>query len=90
MKYQGHGLIWDPQKKKIVARFTGGFLETDDKRVAELCEKAGFSRVDAVMEEEEVSELDELREEAQSLGIDVNMRWREKTLREKIEEVKGE
>lgn len=42
MIIHGHGALWDPARNRIVARFSGGTLETEDGRVIELARGAGF------------------------------------------------
>lgn len=36
MVFYGHGLVWDVEQNRILARFVNGTFKTDDKRVIEL------------------------------------------------------
>jgi len=88
MIIKGHGVLFDPKKNKVVARFVNGELETDDARIIELATMAGF--VERVGETGEAMEAvagdyvesddwnptkDELLEIAERHGIDVDKRW---------------
>ena len=45
--FAGSGSVWDPKANKVIAAFDKKqhFLETSDKRVIELCKKAGFKQI---------------------------------------------
>jgi hypothetical protein len=79
MKINGHGVIFDPKKNKVVARFVGGELETDDARIIELATMAGFverkTDTDIAQEDDWNPTKDELLEIADRHGVDVDKRW---------------
>lgn len=80
MIINGHGSLWDPKKNKVVARFVGGELDTDDARIIELATMAGFverkTDTDIAHDEDDWNPTkDELLEIAERHGIDVDKRW---------------
>jgi hypothetical protein len=42
MRFEGHGVVWDPKANKALCRFENGFIETTDKRIIEGLKKAGY------------------------------------------------
>jgi len=79
MKINGHGVLFDPKKNKVVARFVNGELETDDARIIELATMAGFierkTDTDIAHEDDWNPTKDDLLEIADRHGIDVDRRW---------------
>jgi hypothetical protein len=69
MRFEGHGVVWDPKANKALCRFENGFIETTDKRIIDGLKKAGYKGTkstgtaakDAAEEvaAEEVTEIDE-------------------------------
>ena len=45
MRFEGHGVVWDPKVNKALCRFEGGFIETTDKRIIDGLKKAGYKGV---------------------------------------------
>jgi len=45
MRFEGHGVVWDPKANKALCRFEGGFIETTDKRIIDGLKKAGYKGV---------------------------------------------
>ena len=56
--FAGSGSVWDPEKGKRVAEFDKKryCLKTSDKRVIELCKKAGFKQINEIPKEPEVKD----------------------------------
>jgi len=80
MIIKGHGVLFDPKKNKVVARFVNGELETDDARIIELATMAGFverkTDTDIAQEDDDWNPTkDELLEIADRHGVDVDKRW---------------
>jgi hypothetical protein len=69
MRFEGHGVVWDPKTNKALCRFENGFIETTDKRIIDGLKKAGYKGTkstgtatkDATEEvaDEEVTKVDE-------------------------------
>ncbi|WP_281998673.1 hypothetical protein [Priestia flexa] len=45
MRFEGHGVVWDPKANKALCRFEDGFIETTDKRVIDGLKKAGYTGI---------------------------------------------
>ncbi len=79
MIIHGRGVLWDPERHKPAARFVGGRLETDDPRIIELAEMAGFVFYEGEPVAEQAPERDLTREDlieiAEENGIEIDKRW---------------
>jgi ribosomal protein S7 len=87
MIINGHGLLYDPKRHKILARFVDGQIDTNEPRIIELAEMAGFAAEDTSGDDTMHPEYtkDELIEIAEEQGIDVDKRWGVKRIAEAIE-----
>jgi ribosomal protein S7 len=89
MIINGYGVLYDPKRHKIAARFVDGQIDTNDPRIIELAEMAGFATEDTSGGDTMGPEYtkDELIEIAEERGIDVDKRWGVKRIAEAIERV---
>lgn len=42
MRFYGRGVVWDPEKNKVLCRFVNGQYETTSKRTIDILTKAGY------------------------------------------------
>ncbi|MCJ7988950.1 hypothetical protein MUB15_06105 [Priestia sp. OVS21] len=48
MRFEGHGVVWDPKENKALCRFVDSVIETTDKRIIDGLKKAGYKGVKSI------------------------------------------